>query len=161
MGAQTPANLLDTKRRRKRVLDLRQEGHTYREIAETLVEEFGPDRLPSSWNASYVGQDLRRALQNAENDLEESAQDMLRLELRRLNELQKAFYGEALQGDTDAFDRVLKAMKRRAKYLGLDEPDEIRATVGTDPEVIETLLDALQEYPEARQAVANALDSDE
>lgn len=161
MGAQRPENLLDTKRRRKRVLDLRQEGHTYADIADKLEDEFGPDRLPRSWGRSYVGQDLRRALQNAENDLAESAQDMLRLELRRLNELQQAFYRDALQGDTDAFDRVLKAMKRRAKYLGLDEPDEIRATVGTDPEMIETLLDALQEYPEARQAVANALDSDD
>jgi DNA-binding transcriptional MerR regulator len=160
MGAQRPENLIDTKRRRKRVLELRQEGLTYAAIAEALEEEFGAERLPSSWGRSYVGQDLRRALKNVESDLEETAQNMLRLELRRLNELQRAFYEAALAGDTDAFDRVLKAMRRRAKYLGLDEPDELRATVGTDTETIETLLDALEEYPDARKAVAEALDKE-
>ncbi|PSQ81736.1 MAG: hypothetical protein BRD40_03355 [Bacteroidetes bacterium QS_1_65_9] len=159
MGAQKPESKIDTKRRRKLVLELRKEGLLYREIAERIREQFRPSELPKSYDASYVGQDLRRALQNVESDLQVEAQEMLRMELRRLNELQRAMWTKAMQGEGEAVDRVLKVMKRRANYLGLDEPDELDVDMGADPETIEALMDALQSYPEARQAAAEALDN--
>ncbi len=160
MGAQKPENKIDTKRRRKLVLELRKEGLLYREIAGRIKEQFGPDELPKGYDASYVGQDLRRALKQVESDLETEAKDMLRMELRRLNKLQRAMWHKAMNGDESAVDRVLKVMERRANYLGLDEPEELDLTASTDTETVETLLDALQEYPEARQAVADALSGD-
>lgn len=157
MGAQRPENKIDTKRRRKLVLELRKEGHLYREIAQRVKEQFAPDEIPKGYDASYVGQDLRRALKNVEGDLETEAQDMLRMELRRLNKLQRSMWHKAMNGDESAVDRVLKVMERRANYLGLDEPDELDVTTGTDTETLEALMDALEEYPEARQAAADAL----
>jgi hypothetical protein len=159
MGAARPENKIDTKRRRKLVLKLRKEGLLYREIAERVREQFSEDELPKGFDASYVGQDLRRALQNVESDLETEARDMLRMELRRLNELQAAMWSKAMQGEESAVDRILNVMQRRAKYLGLDEPDEIRAEIGGGLDV-SVLLDALEDYPEARQAAANALSGD-
>jgi hypothetical protein len=64
-----------------------------------------------------------------------------------------------MQGEESAVDRILNVMQRRAKYLGLDEPDEIRAEIGGGLDV-SVLLDALEDYPEARQAAANALSGD-
>jgi hypothetical protein len=61
-----------------------------------------------------------------------------------------------MQGEESAVDRILNVMQRRAKYLGLDEPDEIRAEIGGGLDV-SVLLDALEDYPEARQAAAEAL----
>jgi preprotein translocase subunit SecD len=156
MGATRPENKIDTKRRRKLVLRLRKEGLLYREIAGRIREQFSADELPNGYDAAYVGKDLRRALQNVESDLETEAQDMLRMELRRLNELQAAMWSKAMQGEESAVDRILNVMQRRAKYLGLDEPDEIRAEIGGGLDV-SVLLDALEEYPEARQAAAEAL----
>jgi hypothetical protein len=159
MGATRPENKIDTKRRRKMVLRLRKEGLLYREIAGRVQEQFSADELPNGYDAAYVGKDLRRALQNVESDLETEARDMLRMELRRLNELQAAMWSKAMQGEEGAVDRILNVMKRRAKYLGLDEPDEIRAEIGGGLDV-SVLLDALEEYPEARQAAAEALSTD-
>jgi len=153
----TADELLATAQRRRRVLALREEGHTLRAIAAMLEDEFGAVALPNGWDSRYVAKDIKRVLQQVRTDLEEDARDVLRVELRRLDRLQQAFFSAALQGDTAAFDRVLKAMERRAKYLGLDEPDELRAMVQTDPELVQTLMQALQDFPEAREAAADAL----
>lgn len=164
MAEQSPhsaTDLLETAERRKRVLELREEGHDLRTIAARLEEEFGAVALPSGWDSRYVAKDIQRALQKVRSDVDATASDLLRLELRRLDTLQAAFYSKALGGDAEAFDRVLKAMKRRARYLGLDEPDELDVSGGFDYELVETLLDALQDFPEARQAVAAALDDPE
>lgn len=130
------------------------------QIARRLEAELGAGALPSGWDSRYVAKDIKRALEKVRSDVDARAEDMLRLELRRLDALQRAFFGKALSGDAEAFDRVLKAMKRRSKYLGLDEPDELRATVGTDPETIEALMDALEGFPDAREAVSKALAHD-
>lgn len=150
-------DLLETAERRKRVLGLRKEGHDLRTIADRLKDEFGAVALPNGWDSRYVAKDLKRALQKVRSDVDADARDVLRLELRRLDALQSAVFSDALNGDLKAFDRVLKAMKRRAKYLGLDEPDELAVSSEIDPEMVETLLDALAPYPEARQAAAAAL----
>jgi hypothetical protein len=57
-------------------------------------------------------------------------------------------------------------MKRRAKYLGLDEPDELDAALSLErseefQDVLSDLMDALEGFPEARMAVARALADDE
>ena len=150
-------DLLETAERRKRVLELRKKGHDLRTIAARLEKEFGAVALPSGWDSRYVAKDLKRALQKVRSDVDADARDVLRLELRRLDALQAAVFADALNGDLQAFDRVLKAMKRRAKYLGLDEPDELAVSSDLDPALVEALLDALEDFPEARQAAAAAL----
>lgn len=158
--------LLATAERRKRVLELRKEGHDLRTIAARLEDECGAVALPNGWDSRYVSKDIHRALQKVRSDVDADARDVLRLELRRLDALQAAVFSDALNGDLKAFDRVLKAMKRRAKYLGLDEPEQIDAALSLErseefQDVLSDLMDALEGFPEARMAVARALADDE
>lgn len=47
--------------------------------------------------------------------------DLRALEVRRADELQKALWGRAIQGNIGAANVVLKASDRRSRLLGLDE----------------------------------------
>jgi uncharacterized protein (UPF0335 family) len=161
MGAQKPQNKIKTAERRRLIVELRQQGLEWKTIVQRVKEQFPADQLPKGFDERYAYKDLVRALKAAEADLQESARTMLQLELDRLNKLQTGLWPKALQGDTDAVKTVLQLMKRRAKYMGLDEPEEIRARmdVGMD-EVLPALMEALQDFPEARAAAADALTDD-
>ena len=52
------------------------------------------------------------------------AQQVLELELQRLDQLQQPHWEPALKGSYDALHAVLSIMKRRASYLGLDAPTQ-------------------------------------
>lgn len=43
-------------------------------------------------------------------------------QLSQIEDLRRAVYANALQGDLDAFDRAVRLMDREAKLLGLDAP---------------------------------------
>jgi len=157
-----PSNtqLIDTARRRRFVLEKRRQGLPYADIAAAAVEEFGSDQLPGSWGKRYAHKDVTRELQKVRSELEETAEDVRTLELIRLDALYQGVAEEAEEGDTDAVREARKIIKRRCRMLGIDEPEEIDVGVGTDPETIETLLEALRDYPEARKAVAEALEGE-
>lgn len=52
----------------------------------------------------------------------EEAEAVLAIELQRLDVMMVGVWNRAKQGDGDAVDRVLRIMKRRSEYLGLDAP---------------------------------------
>lgn len=54
----------------------------------------------------------------------QAAEDVKRLELERLDAMQFALWPAALKGDIGAITTVLSIMTRRARYLGLDEPEQ-------------------------------------
>jgi DNA-binding Lrp family transcriptional regulator len=86
-------------------LQLRASGATYKQIAAALgVSE------PTAW---------RLVQRESESIIRESAAQVLELELTRLDRLQMAVWPEAINGDAQAIDRVLKIMDMRAKLLGL------------------------------------------
>ena len=167
MNDETPTKadeLLSTAKRRRRVLELRKEGCTQRDIAEQLRDEFGEVALPNGWDSRYVAKDIKRELQKVRSDLEETAADVRSMELRRLDELLSGLWPDATDGDTDAVGAVLRVMKRRAKMLGIDEPEEFAQVV----ELVESeeyrkarraITEALEDFPEARAAVADALEA--
>lgn len=152
--------LLETAERRKQVIQLREAGATWQKIADTLRERHGTEKLPSGWDKRYAWTDFKRELDKVQEEVAERARTVREMELRRIDRMQAGLWQDAINGDTDAARTVVRLMKRRASLLGLDEPDEIRAHVGTDAEMIEKLMDALKDFPEARQAVAEALDDD-
>jgi hypothetical protein len=100
--------------RRRLALSLRLAGATYEEIGRQLG--------CSAPGALHL---VTRAVRDAGRD---PAEQLLRLELDRLDRLQLGVWQRALNGDVEAMDRVLKLMGRRAKLLGLDMPQrhEIR-----------------------------------
>ncbi len=107
--------------RRRKALDLRKAGASYDAIAQQL-------RLSGSGSAYKIVQAALKATYR------EPADDVRKLELERLDRLTLALWSRAQQGETEAIDRVLKLMDRRAKLLGLDAPakseSEVRQTGG-------------------------------
>jgi hypothetical protein len=134
--------------RRRDALLLRLAGAGYAEIARLLH--------CSRTTAMYH---VERALKDAWRD---PVEQLLRLELGRLDRLQLGVWQKALAGDVEALDRVLKLMARRAKLLGLDAParHEIREfgtpAAAPEPELTPEELDAwAQEWLRHREAGAD------
>jgi hypothetical protein len=59
----------------------------------------------------------------------EAAENCLPLELERLDRLQLAWWGPAVNGDVQAANIVLKISERRSKLLGLDAPTKTDARI--------------------------------
>lgn len=152
--------LLETANRRREVIELRESGATWAEIADTMERRHGADALPEHWSKRYANKDFHRALGKVQDEVKDRARSVREMELKRLNRMQKGLWEEAKSGDTDAVRTIVRLMKRRASLLGLDEPDELDVTGGVDHDLLETLLDALADFPEARRAVAAALDEE-
>lgn len=99
--------------KRKQALDLRRAGWSFEDIAE----EVGYTNKGSAY----------RAVKQAIADItRESANELLELELARLDDLMAGAYEAARNGDLFAIDRVLKIIDQRAKFLGLydREPED-------------------------------------
>ena len=111
-----------------RALELRRAGADYRTIA---------DKLGVSHTQAH--KDVQDALRVIPRD---AAEDVLALELQRLDELYLMALAAARKGNLRGVEAALKVMSRRAKYLGLDESRDD----GVD--AVKTLLDKLMDEPE-------------
>jgi hypothetical protein len=69
-----------------------------------------------------------RAIERRVKEISEGAEEVLNLELQRLDTMLLAVWPKAASGDSGAIDRVLKLMDRRARYLGLDTPQRLEHT---------------------------------
>lgn len=94
-----------------KAVEMRRDGYSINEIRQ---------QLGYATNAK-VSSDIRGAMRAIER---EAAEDVLQMELQRLDELWKPVFAKATDGDEKGFlfatDRALSIMDRRAKYLGLD-----------------------------------------
>lgn len=88
---------------------LRLAGASWDEIASALGYQSGP-----SAHATVKARTSREMAK-------QSAQELMALDLERLDQLQLVVWRRARQGDDKAIDTVLKIMNTRAKYLGLDK----------------------------------------
>jgi hypothetical protein len=105
---------------------------------------------------------VSRELQKLRAANEETAEDLRALEVERLDRMLRGLWEDAASGDTDAVSAALRIQKRRAKLLGLDAAErlEVEQNVNVSAEIVElrgVILGALDGFPEARQAVADAL----
>ena len=91
-------------KRRAEALDLRIQGHPYSVIGRHL-----------GVSTAQAARDIETAL--AEITLE-SARELLKLELRRCDELMSAHYATALNGDATSTNTVLRIMAHRAVLMG-------------------------------------------
>jgi hypothetical protein len=96
--------------REARALSYRKGGATYAQIAQQLhVSEPRAYRI------------VQRALGRL---VREPAQEYIDLEVARLEDLHRAMWPKAMQGNAHAVDRCLAIAKRRADLLGLDAPQK-------------------------------------
>jgi hypothetical protein len=137
----TRPQIIEAAERRAYVIEQRKGGNSYRLIAEVTIAHFGLDTLPKNYDARYAHDDVTAELKRIREQSGEAAEDVLTMELERLDRMQAALWGEIVgQGGRpvvphlrdSAIDRVLKLMKRRADLLGLDAPAKSDFTSGGD-----------------------------
>ena len=110
-------NLTPTERKRKAV-QLRRMGFGYRRIADELNCSVG-----TAFN------DIQEAFAEVREATREDAATLRDLELERLDDMLPVALSKAKKGDLKAIEAVLKIQDRRAKYLGLDKPEQIEQKV--------------------------------
>lgn len=101
----------EAQERRAQALNLKLAGATNEQIVEAGVYA----------NRGTVSRELKKALADITHDV---PADVLKLELTRLDTALMGIWGAVRGGDVFAIDRMIKIMDRRARYLGLDQPQE-------------------------------------
>lgn len=110
--SKTSVRRLEAIERQRQALELRLGGASYAAIASALGY------------ASTSG--AVKAIDSAINrTLEEPAEKVRKLELRRLDAMLLALWPKVKNGDEAAITAALRVMHRRAQYLGLDAPTKI------------------------------------
>lgn len=104
----------------KDALDLRLQGLSYAEIAETLKD--GEERKYASPGAVYNA--IMRLMKYHEH---ESVEELREIETARLDRMFEAIWPSAIMmpPSKEAIDLALKIQRRRAQLLGLDVPQEV------------------------------------
>lgn len=92
-----------------RALELRRAGVTY----DVIATELGFANKGGAYKA------VQRALKRT---LQEPADELIVLEVDRLDRLQRAVWQAAMRGDLGAVTKALQIAERRARLLGLDRP---------------------------------------
>ena len=101
--------------RAAKALELRMEGKTFAEIAKEVP-----------YNSPQAAHDaVKRALQAITR---EPAEELLKLDLERLDVMWGIHYLNAQAGDVHALAACMKIMERRARMLGLDAPARTELT---------------------------------
>lgn len=136
-GGRGSAKTIALAERRAMALALRKQGGSYREIADVLRQQEG---VSPKYNESQAHADVQAALKFIADKLADDAGAVRRLELERLEELHAVYWPRAIEGDVFSLDRVLTIMDRRARYVNVSVPREVRVT-GADggPVVIRTM----------------------
>lgn len=151
----TESDIRDRRRKLVAKMMVRRPRITQRQIRQELTEKgfINPD-TGEPWSIGTINRDVEAIRERARNQMDRHAREWRARELEMLRQLQADAWDEG------NYRTVVSISKRRAKLLGLDEPEELDVDMGTDPETVETLLDALEPFPEARQAAAEALDKE-
>lgn len=115
----TTARELTAAERRQKAFDLRLLNQSYTTIGDAL----GCTKQ-AAWKM------VQKVLQDIEAKTTETAATVKAMEQIRLDRMAAAALPKAVASNPDyaAIDRVLKIMERRAKLLGLDQPDKVAQT---------------------------------
>ena len=130
--------LEERSRQARQAYELRQQGLSWWEVAERIG-------ISETMAMKRVDEAISMASQLVD---EYTKQTMLVMEVSRLDALQYAYWGDAVEGDVRAAEFVLKVAAQRAKLLGLDNLQQAAQTVntvivqGTSSEYIEALRGA-------------------
>lgn len=111
----TSPQAAEAKLRASKALELRMEGKTF----EVIAEELGYAGKQGAYEA------VRRSLAEITR---EPAEELIRLDLERLDVLWQIQYLNAQGGDVQAMAACMKIMERRARLLGLDAPEKREVT---------------------------------
>jgi hypothetical protein len=131
-NCKTSRNVVNASERRIAAMELRLSGATFEKIAAAMHVQF-PGRLPKNYDKRQAWQDVNRELEKLTARRVKAAEQLLQLELERLNKLQVKLWVRAQDGDLKAMDRLLKIIERRSRLLGLDAPVKADVTSKGEP----------------------------
>lgn len=122
------ADLVAVSERRRWVLQQRRQGKDVRTIAEEAIEHFGEEQLPDSWDEAgmYVSKDIKRALKQSREEVEEIAEDYRDLHVNRLENLLSHLWPYALAHTVEEYD--------------YDEGKTVEITRPPDPRIVDRVL---------------------
>lgn len=162
MGRQAPGardprrpENIDATRRQERAYALFIAGLSYQAIAESPDPGRPGERLYSNKGAAHKAVAAAMARHSGLVDVEE----MRRVEGLRIDALQRAHWGKALQGDSWATLRIKELMEHRAKLFGLYQPVRTQIEVLTT-DTVQAAIDQLTREIAAEDALNGALDGD-
>lgn len=132
-GGKASAKKIELAQRRHTVLDLRRQGGSWRDIADTLVGTLDTDApvpgVTPKYSEAHARYDAMAVLKELVADNQAWAELELAAQLEELRELWAKFYDMAKErGDYLAFDRCMVIQNRRLKLLGLETPQKIALT---------------------------------
>lgn len=133
-GAKTAPAKIPAAARREKTLELRASGQSIRAIADKL-----------GVSKSQVQRDIEKELKAAAERRKKIAGLIIDLELAKLDALEEKAWEHITDGELSAIDRVLRAMERRAKLLGLDKTGE-----GGDTGSLDDLVAAIEHMREGQ-----------
>lgn len=84
------------------------------------------DRIPPRYSEWMCSKDVQIALNLSKAKTREKANELIELELMRLDNLEMVMMNKAMGGDVKAANMVLRIMERRSRYLGLDKPSQVQ-----------------------------------
>jgi hypothetical protein len=124
---------------------------------QTIADELGIS-VPSVHNS------IKRYIERINKYSEQEAVELRRLQLERLDTMLLGIWDKAQSGGLRAIDRVVKIETRRAKLLGLDEPEKRDITTGGEPliphDAVVLTQEQLRQLPDdAIQAIRSLLAS--
>lgn len=123
-------------KRRADAIKLRLAGVDYQTIA---------DRLGYKTRGAAC-QDISRALEKHVAEQTIAVEALREAETARLDRLQAGIWSDAVAGDLNAIEKILKIIDRRCKLLGLDKPSQVEViTLDTIDTEIRKLQRELQE----------------
>ena len=111
----TSPSTIDAKVRAAKALELRMEGMKFDDIAN----ELGYNSKQAAFDA--VSRELKAITR-------EPAEEVLRIDLERLDRMWGIHYLNAQAGDATALSSCMRIMERRARLLGLDAPSKNEVT---------------------------------
>lgn len=112
-GPISGAKAITAEQRTARAIELRLRNYTLQQIAD----EVGYSDPSSAFKAIMRG--LAAELPEAQRD------QLRRLEVAKLNDVERITWPDALAGDDRARNTILRCIDRRAKLLGLDAPQQV------------------------------------
>ncbi len=112
-NSETTKKRLTAAQRRRQALQRRIGGWTFQAIGD----ELGITRQAAHGLVVTALKDLNEKTM-------ESASELQRLELERLDVMNSAIWGAVLSGDVGAIDRAIRIQARRAALMGLDSPSK-------------------------------------
>lgn len=111
----TSPRILNASERQAQAIELRKAGVTFRAIADAC----GYKSVAGAYTAVQSG--IRKVLR-------EPVEELVTLELARLDEMTLALWPGVKRSDVKAIEKMLAVMERRARLLGLDAPKRTEIT---------------------------------